>query len=277
MGINFDILIDSEDYSVDMNTSLETFKGASEVTRKVAGTFLNGHVPKSLTSESKVRTLLKKSFKGSFGQTFSLEIEDAELKKRFNKIGKMPFAELISYFINEALYQESAQLSSKAKKALTDIGDDLAEELTEELRVSALEHLHSVATHFNLNVQLRYRQSNIEQIVLAKFDRSSRATLRPLTDLNKIQIEASITRLNINTGNGRLQIVGANETVAFGFPAQVKFKAQNRTLKQKFSDNLHVNNGLDNEEWKTLKLQTTTQKTNNNKVIKYLIVGIFDD
>ncbi|MCL1092872.1 hypothetical protein [Shewanella kaireitica] len=278
MGINFDVLIDSDDYSVDMNTGLETLKGASEVTRKIAGTLLTEHVPKNLTNENKVRTKLKKSFKGSFGQTFTLEIEDLELKKRFNKIGKEPFAELVSYFIHEALYLESAELSKKAQKTLDNLGDILEEKLTEELRVSSLAHLHSVATSFNQEVKLRFRQSRAEQIILAELDRTSSATLKSKTDTKEIRIEASITRLNINTGNGRLQLFDAGETVAFGFPAQVKFREQNRSLKQKFSDNLHINNGLKNrDDWKTLKLKAYTKKTNNNRIIKYLIIGIIDD
>ncbi|MCD9558346.1 hypothetical protein GRJ22_18410 [Photobacterium carnosum] len=278
MDIDFDIWIDSENFSVDMNTGLDTFKGASEVIRKVAGTLLTEHVPKKLTNDSKIRTQLKKNFKGSFIQTFSLVLEDVNLQKRFSEIGKVPFAELVSYFIHEALYQESQKLSKKAQMLLDNLGDELAEGLTEELRVSALTHLHAVATHSNKDIKLRYRPNNIEQTVLAKLDRGTSAILKPQVNKKTIELEASITRLNINTGNGRLQIKGANETISFGFPEQVKFIQQNKILKQKFSHNLHINNGLgsDRENWKTLKLKAHTQTTNNGRIIKYIIEGFFD-
>ncbi|WP_104047691.1 hypothetical protein [Vibrio jasicida] len=278
MSVNFDVWIESEDFSVDMNTGLETLRGASEVTRKVAGTLLNEKVPKQLMAENKVRTKLRKNFKGSFIQTFSLEIEDVELKARFRRIGKVTFTELVSYFIHEALYLESEELTKKAKNVLDNLGDDLSEELISELRVSALSHLHAVSTHFGKDVKLRYRQNRDKQQILATIDRSTGATLKPKTNRNSLEIEASITRLNINTGNGRLQLRGADETVAFGFPLQVKFIEQNRALKQKFSDNLHVNNGLgaDRENWKTLRLKAHTQTTSSGRIIKYIIEGIFD-
>ncbi|EGQ8526794.1 hypothetical protein QNE50_001713 [Vibrio parahaemolyticus] len=278
MSVYFDVWIDGDDFSVDMNAGLETFRGASEVTRKVAGTLLTEKVPKQLTSDSKVRTKLRKNFKGSFIQTFTLELEDPELQSRFRKIGKVPFTELVSYFVHEALYKESPELSQKASKALDNLGDDLAEELIEELRVSALSHLHSVATHFNKDVKLRYRQNRTDHIVLAKLDRGTGSTLRTCMNPKVIELEASITRLNINTGNGRLQIKGASETIAFGFPQQVKFIEQNKALKQKLSDNLHVNNGLgsDRDKWKTLKLRASTQTTSNGRIIKYIVQGILD-
>ncbi len=278
MSVNFDVWIDGDDFSVDMNAGLETFRGASEVTRKVAGTLLTDKVPKQLTSDSKVRTKLRTNFKGSFIQTFTLELDDPELQTRFRKIGKVPFTELVGYFVHEALYKESPELSKKASKALDNLGDDLAEELIEELRVSALSHLHSVATHFNKDVKLRYRQNRTEHRVLAKLDRGTGSTLKTCMNAKVIEIEASITRLNINTGNGRLQLKGANETIAFGFPQQVKFIEQNKALKQKFSDNLHVNNGLgaDRDKWKTLKLRASTQTTSNGRIIKYIVQGILD-
>lgn len=62
MGINLDVVIDSNDYSVDMNSGLETLRGASEATRQIT-TILEERVPERLSSESKVRTNLKKRLK----------------------------------------------------------------------------------------------------------------------------------------------------------------------------------------------------------------------
>lgn len=278
MSANFDVWIESDDFSVDMNSGLETLKGASEVTRKVAGTLVNEKVPKQLMYDNKIRTKLKKNFSGSFIQTFSLEFNDPELDARFKKIGKGTFAELVSYFVQESLYLESNILSAKANKILLKLGDKLSEELISELRVSALTHLHAVSHHYNKEVKLRYRRSKTNQTVLANLNNGTGAVLKPRTNKKSIEFEASITRLNINTGNGRLQLRGAHETIAFGFPQQVKFIEQNKLLKQKLSDNLHINNGLgaDRDNWETVKLKAHTQTTSDGRIIKYIIEGIFD-
>lgn len=276
MSINFDVVMDSDDYSIDMNSGLETLRGASEASRQIATTILEERVPQKLSCENKVRTSLKKSFKGSFGQQFSLEFYDEEVRKRFKTIGKKAFTELISYFINEALYQESLKLSLKAEQVLKRLGQDLEQNLIKQLQRSSLDHLHAVSSNFNKDVKLRFRESGIKQTTLVTIDRATHATLKSWTDSAKIQITASITRLNINTGNGRLLLQGENETVAFGFPVQKQYRELKLAAKQKFSENLHTNNGKPNEEWLTLKLTAHTQKTNNGRIIKYLIEG-FDD
>lgn len=273
MEVNFDVVIESDDYSVEMNKGLETLQGASEITRQVAETLLTEKVPQHLTTASKVRTRLMKSFKGSFGQTFCLEVDDPELEKRLRSIGKKPFSELMSYFINEALYRETKLLSPKAEKFRVKLGS-LEEELIDQMRISSLEHLHSVSTHFGLDVKLRYRHSRDEQMVLAELDQFSYSALRPATDKARVKIKASITRLNINTGNGRLLIEGDNETVAFGFPN--KYKDVKRTAKKMFSKNLDENNGLPNAQWTKLTLGAHTLKLKNGKVIKYLIESIYN-
>ncbi|HHP0462538.1 TPA: hypothetical protein ACRZZI_005223 [Vibrio harveyi] len=276
MSLNFDVVIASDDYSVDMNSGLDTLKGASEATRQIATTILEERVPERLSCESKVRTNLKKSFKGSFGQQFSLDIYDLDIQKRFNKIGKKAFSELISYFINEALYQESLELSTKAKKVLKELGTELEEKLIKQLQKSSLDHLHTVSNNYNQDVKLRYRQSREKQTVLARVDRATHATLQPRTDKTKRNITASITRLNINTGNGRLQIQGDNETVAFGFPATKRYLELKVASKTPFSRNLHTNNSRPREEWETLELLVHTQTTSTGRVIKYIIEGIVD-
>jgi hypothetical protein len=276
MGINLDVVIDSYDYSVDMNSGLETLKGASEATRQIATTILEERVPERLSSESKVRTNLKKTFKGSFGQEFSIDFYDVDVEARFKKIGGKAFAELISYFINEALYQDSLPLSDRAQKVLEGLGDELEQKLIEQLQKSSLDHLHNISNNFNQNVKIRHRQSRERQTILSTINSATYETLRPVTDNTKNEITASITRLNINTGNGRLLIKGEDETVAFGFPAQKKYRDLKLAAKQPFSNNLHMNNGKPTEEWETLKLQVHTQKTTSGNIIKYIIEDIID-
>ncbi|TVO36208.1 hypothetical protein [Vibrio algivorus] len=274
MSISFDVVINSEDYSVDMNSGLDTLKGASEVTQQIATTLLVDKVPQKLTSDNKVRTTLKRSFKGSFGQVFSLEFYDEEAKKRFNKMGKSVFIELMSYFINEALFQNTLKLSKKATATLEKMGGELEENLLNQLRKSSLSHLHASPNKFNKDVSLRFRKSRVEQKVIATLNKETYKTLVPKTDRKKIQITASITRLNINTGNGRLLLKGKDETIAFGFPLQKHYRQLKVASKKIFSDNLHINNGQEKENWKTLNLVAHTLKTHDGKIIKYLLEGI---
>lgn len=268
MSIDFDILIDTEDYSVDMKAGLETLQGASDATRQIAETLLTENVPQRQTSTKKVRTKLKRSFKGSYGQIYSLEITDDALLKRYKEIGKGPFTELVSYFINEALFRETVELSRKAEAARLKLGAN-EEKLIRQLRTSSLERLHSVSVHFDHDVKLRYRKNRDEQITLTKVDRLSVNTLKPKKSKVLVNIKANITRLNINTGNGRLRLEGANETVAFGF--MTGYKDLKKAAKAQFSKNLDQNNVLSQDEWKFLNLKAYPLKLNDGRIVKYLI------
>lgn len=273
MNINFDVVIESDDYSVSMTEGLETLQGASALTRHIAETLLTERVPERLASKSNVRTKLKKSFRGSFGQMFSLEVYDEHLMKKFRKIGKSTFIELMGYFICEALYREHEQLSDKANSIIDKMGG-LEEELVEKLRKSSLENFHSVSAHMGKEVKLRFRKNANENDTITKVDSASYQTLKPKIDKKKVDIIAGISRLNIHTGNGRLLIKGSAETVAFGFPSS--YKEVKHEAKKKFSKNLDFNNGIHVDEWNYLTLRAHTLKLNNGRTIKYLIEGIYD-
>jgi len=107
MAINFDVVIDSIEDAVDMKAGLASMQGVSDAIRCIAGAILTEKTPKKQTHKAPVRTTLKKSFKGSYGHIFGLEVHDEKLKKRLNSIGRPAFLELIVYFMSEALYQES--------------------------------------------------------------------------------------------------------------------------------------------------------------------------
>lgn len=274
MSLNFDVIVDTPEHSIDMKTGLDTLQGVSEATRCIAETLLNGQVAKRLSHKSKVRTMLKQNFKGSYGQVFSLEIFDEELKKRFNKIGKEYFVEIMMYFISEALYLESKILSTKSQSIVDNLGDD-AEGLIKQLRVSSLESIHEIAEKFNHKVQLRYRKSRFDQTTLATFDSETVHVLHATETNEKYDITAAVTRLNINTGNGRLLIDGADETVAFGFGIGywgVAFGA-----KKKFSENLDYNNGLPREKWNYLKMSVVPVKLKDGKIVKYIVKAFYND
>ena len=216
MAINFDVVIETPDYEVDMKAGLDTLQGISDATRTIAETLLVGKVPQRKTYKSDVRTTLKKSFKGSYGQIFSLDITDDELKKEYRKIGNSAFSELMTFFMKEALDLETNELSEKAEKVVANLGDN-AERLVRQLRTSIMKNAHEVSKKFGYDVKVNFRKSLTEKLLIAKFDSTTAQALEAKKSKNKITVFASIRRFNTNTGNGRLQLKGEDETVAFGF------------------------------------------------------------
>ena len=274
MSINLDVIIDTPDNSVDMKSGLNTLQGVSDATRCIAETVLTEKTPKRLSHKGKVRTTLKKNFKGSYGHIFSLDIYDEKLKKRFRSIGKSVFAELIAYFISESMYEDSNMPSIKAQKIIGDLGDT-SEELIDQLRVSALENIHEISEKFNHDVKIRFRKNRHEQTVIGKFNRTTAKVLQAEESDQKIDITACITRLNIYTGNGRLLVKGARDTVAFGFGIgyrEVRFEA-----KKLFSKNLDHNNGIPRKKWEYLKISVAPVKLRNGKIVKYIVKGFYGD
>ena len=274
MTINLDLVIDTEEDSVDMKASLESMQGVSDAVRCVAESILTENVPKRLSHTSKVRTSLKKSFKGSYGHVFSIDIHDTELLKKFKKIGKPTFIELISYLISESLYMEPKEPSDKALKILNELGENV-EEIVRQLRLSSLEKIHEVSIKFNQNIQIRYRKNRDNKIVIAKFDRKTAQVLQAKESDEKIDLKIIVTRLNIHTGNGRFQIEGSDKTVAFGF--SIKYREVSIKAKKIFSENLDHNNGLDSDKWKYLKISASPIKHLDGKVVKYIVKGFYED
>lgn len=274
MAINFDVVIDTPDYEVDMKAGLDTLQGISDATRTIAETLLAGKVPQRTTYKSDVRTTLKKSFKGSYGQIFSLDITDDELKKEYRKIGNSAFSELMTFFMKEALDLETNGLSEKAEKVVADLGDN-AERLVRQLRKSIMKNAHEVSKKFGYDVKVSFRKSVAEKVLIAKFDSTTAQALEAKISKNKLTIFASIRRFNTNTGNGRLQIKGEDETVAFGFATI--YKDVRLKTKKKFSENLDYNNGIDIDNWKYLEMEVYPIKLFDERVIKYIVAGFHDD
>lgn len=274
MSINLDIVIDSPEPAIDMKAGLDTLQGVSEATRYIAETLLTDRLVQRQSHKSKVRTKLKQSFKGSYGHVFSLEIYDEELKRKFNRIGREIFSEIMSYFISESLYLESENLSDKAQKIIDKLGD-VSENLIKQLRISSLENIHEISRKFNHNVVVNYRKSINKKTIIAKFDKTTAKALEAKESDKKITLTVSINRLNIFTGNGRLLIKGEDETVAFGFG--IKYVEVRLEAKKKFSENLDHNNGLDREKWKYLKIEVRSIELRDGKIIKYIVTGIYNE
>lgn len=274
MSINLDVIIETPDYSVDMKSGLETLQGASDTTRCIAETILTNKVVKRKGNKSKVRTTLRGTFKGSYGQIFSLELYDSELTKRLKKISREVFFELFSYFVKEALYLESKKLSLRAEKVLDELGEE-AEELVDVLRLSPLESLHSTSSKFGHKVVINHRKSKYNKTILGCFDKETGESLKAKEENEKYDLVVAITRLNINTGNGRLLVKGENDTVAFGFSS--KYKQVKLEAKKFFSKNLDYNNGLESEGYKYLKVSVSPVKLNSGKIVKYLVKSFYDE
>lgn len=274
MTMDFDLVIDSEDNTVDMKSGLETLQGASNATRCIAETLLTNIVPEKQSHKGRVRTNLKHSFKGSYGHIFSLDIYDESLKRRFTEIGRETFAELVHYFINESLYLQTDDLSEKAQMIISQLGYK-SDELMSQLRKSALKNMHTVSSNFGLGVKLRYRRNSESIELLAAFNEETSFGLSAKISPVFEDITASITRLNITTGNGRLLVRGANETVAFGFLS--KYRELKVSAKKIFSENLDHNNGLPSDQWRLINLKVRPIKLFNGRVIKYMVTGIYNE
>lgn len=274
MAINLDLVIETDEDSIDMKAGLDTMQGVSDSVRCVAESILTENVPERQTSKSKVRTRLKKSFKGSYGHIFSLDVFDSELQKRLNSIGRPAFVELLTYFINESLYQESHPLSDKANKVLDSLGKK-AEDVVKQLRKSSIKNIHEISVKFNHDVKVRYRKNAYEQKVIAEFNQNTAMVLQATPSDEMVDLNVVITRLNIHTGNGRLQIEGKYETVAFGFGTH--YKSVKLKAKKIFSENLNYNNGLENDKWKYLKIGASPVKLKDGKVVKYIVKAFYEN
>lgn len=274
MPINLEVLVDSPEYEIDMKSGLETLQGVSDATRCIAEALVTGKVPQRQRGTTGVRTILKRTFKGSYGQIYSVEMGNDQQKAEYRKIGNAAFAELMAYFMNESLYKDSPVLSEKAQKVLDRLGD-VAEKLVRQLRVSSMENIHQISVKFNYPVQIRYRKSLEDRIEIAKFNRETVLALQAKESVDKVDLVAGVTRLNINTGNGRLLLKGAEETVAFGFG--IEYKSVRLEAKKVFSENLNFNNGLEGDKWKYLRLSARPVRLRDGRIVKYIVTNFYED
>lgn len=118
MELDFEIIVETEENNVDMKSGLETFQGMSDAVRKIATSFANDQVLKRINYKSDIRTKLKHSFKGSYGQRFSMDIIGKGDQATINQIGKDVFIELVSHTINEARYGKPKKISRGAQGIL---------------------------------------------------------------------------------------------------------------------------------------------------------------
>lgn len=274
MTIDLDLVIATKEDSIDMKSGLTTMQGVSDAVRCIAEGVLAEKVPERQTSKSNVRTSLKKSFKGSYGQIFSLDIHDEHLKKRLSRIGHTVFIEVIGYFISEALYKEPEPISARAEEVVDNLGET-AEKIVQQLRVSSLENIHDISIKFNHDVLIRHRINRDRQKLIASFDKNSATALHAAIGTREADLSVVVTRLNIHTGNGRIQIEGENETTPFGFARSYQEIATR--FKKIFSHNLDYNNGIAPDKWRYLRIAALPVKLKDGRIIKYIINKVYDE
>ncbi|MBB1306204.1 hypothetical protein [Pseudoalteromonas sp. SR43-5] len=271
MNINLDILIDSPTNEIDMKFGLETLIGTSDVITLTSEGILRKKVTKNITHATPVRTTLKQSFKGSYGQHFSVGIEDDFLQKRFRQIGKPVFIELIRYFIAESLYLDHPNLTPQADSVLNDMGDN-ANKLIARIR-RPLIRMHQVPSKYNYDVKIDCKNRGADTFQICKLTNTTALNITEAERADFIaEITAYITRFNTRTGNGRLLIKGTDDTVSFGLSGALI----TNQVKKMLSSNLHVNNTIVIDDVEFLKLRVQPVKLKDGTIVKYFIVGILE-
>ena len=269
MELNLDLVISTPDHTVDMKSGLTTMQGISDGVRIITETAATNKVPDKNTSRSSIRTRLKENFDGSYGQIFSVQAFNDESKAQLNLIGKDALAEIISYYFAEAYYQDFHPLSQKAQEFVDSLGNKSNSLIKALRRQNLINNIHNVSNNFGYDVKVRYRKSKNKIQELQTFNEETYAKMSAVESPKIINLEASITRFNTFTGNGRLQIKGKKETVAFGFYA---YKTVNFVTKKFFSKNLDDNNGVvEIEDIKYLKIKASSLQKRDGDIVKYMI------
>lgn len=272
MKVDFEIIIKSGDEDVDMDNALKTLAGTSSTITSITDTILNGSVIERRTSSNDIRTKLKQSFKSSYGQNFSIEINKPDLAKKLKQIGKESLSEIISYYINESLYIESKTLSNNAQAKIKEL-EDVEIKLLNKIKNPIIEmHKITISNGYEINLFCKQRG---EKFSLAHLN-SETAKKITATEVSTDEsaIEVAITRFNNRTGNGRL-ILKNNESgnsIPFGF--RLPLKKVPSVLKKLISENLHANNPPPEDELIYITLFTRSIKDTSGAVVKYLISPI---
>tara|TARA_R110000751_G_scaffold116604_2_gene216326 strand:+ start:91845 stop:92687 length:843 start_codon:yes stop_codon:yes gene_type:complete len=276
--INLDVVIGSPECEVDMQFGLDILKGTSDVVSLITEAILAGEIPASgrrTHRSNDVRTKLKQSFRSSFGQRFSIEISKPELKQKLRRMGDLVFLEVLSYFILEALYLDSGNLSDEASAVLDDIGD-LSDNLFKRVKRPLIE-MHQISKYYQYDLKLRYKrrgEDEHKQLVCLTEDTSKKLT-ETHVDEDIFTIEAVIIRYHSKTGNGRLHIRGGSQFYSFGFASLLS--VAKRLVRQKLSGNLHINNLVEPEKGTFIKLRVKRIALPTGDTVKFLVVGLLDD
>ena len=272
--LELSIVVDTKEHEIDMQYGLETLKGASDTVNLIAEAILTGQIDKRgrRTHCSKdIRTKLKQSFKSSFGQKFALEITKPELRSKLRKMGDEVFLEVLSYYVMEALILDSGKLSDEASQVLDEL-EGVTDNLFKRLD-NPLKDMHQISKYYNHNVSLRHKKRGSPEKQLFRLTSKTCENLtETYVEPGNVVIDAVIVRYHSKTGNGRLHIRGADEFVSFGMQAGVM--SSSKTLRQRLSENLHVNNLINPEDGTFITLNAKKKVLPSGEIVKYLVTGI---
>ncbi|MBA6265414.1 hypothetical protein [Colwellia sp. Bg11-12] len=275
MEIDLDVVVKKNEYQIDMQYGLDTLKGTSDVTCIIAESILNLRVPEKRTRRSDVRSNLKGSFEGSYGQRFSIKVNDEVRVGRLQKIGKEAFMEVLSYFIREALYLENEiELSKKAEAVVLEM-EPIADELIKRV-ANPLKEIHKIPSNYGNEVVLNYKATpdSVDKTPIANFNGGTATNLSAVVGGEVSVMEIMVSRFNSLTGNGRFLTVDAIQTFSFGFGAQLE--SVRKQLKLAMSRNLHSNNAALEEDRGFMKVNVKKMTLPNGRIVKYIVTGLAD-
>jgi len=272
MKVSFDVVMKSGQKDVDMDFAIDTLSGTAQVTCLIAEGILNQKVIKRRTSANEVRAVLKHSFKSSYGQNFDIILHNEEHIKVMGRITRTVFSEVMRYFISEALYIESQQVSPKAEEVIATLSE-IEDDLIERIR-NPLQEMHQITLQSGYNVELNYKRPSNEFKIITLTQDTARNITQSVIEKETVDIVAAITRYNSRTGNGRLLLPGEDKTVAFGF--YEKMINVSAVQKRRVSANLHHNTALEQENYAHLSMKVRRVNVYSGETIKYLIMKVND-
>lgn len=277
MEVNLDLVIQTkENQEMDMQYGLDTLMGASDTVGLIAETLLTKDLKKR-THASRVRTKLKGTFKGSYGQKFSIHVEDKTLIKKLEKIGRDNFVNAISYIISDALYLNGEDDPPQEILQLIDELDDSIDnnnytKLIERLE-DPLKRLHYMPTYFHTTVAFRYRKRGEQPKELVKFDSGTIENItESYTSDSDSVFECIVFRVHNRTGNGRIYIKKTEEVVSFSLGSEIG--SVRRKQIKKLSQNATDNAELKTENGTTLFLSAKEIRLKSGKLVRLIVSGI---
>lgn len=270
MKVSMDLVINSGDEDVDMDYAIQTLLGASGVTSLITEAVLRGKVKERRHLTNEVRTKLKHSFNGSYGQCFDIVVLDHKIKARLISMGRSTFSEVMGYYIYESLFIEPPKLSKEANNIVLGL-EDIEDELTKSIR-NKLKEMHKISIMCGFSVDLNYRRPKDKQKIIS-LDANTALNITELHEASvDHEIDVIITRFNSFTGNGRLLLNGDVKTISFGFLNGLKYVTE--AQKKKITENLHANNAVSEGERIYMKLVVRDMTISNGEVVKYLITEV---
>lgn len=264
MIIPMDVTIgtgDSQFEKLDFYYGAKAIEGTSEVVLLVADTILNRTLTKQVPSIEGIRANFKKSFIGSFGQRFELNITGEEPVRVLNWLGEDGFFQIMQHYIGLATGVEYEITKPVAISwARTYVEDDV--DLVQKIR-NPLLRIHKPIENQGYKITLNKRRSPIAILNDDTFQFLSHEVSEEKTTI----ISGVITRFNKLTGTGRLIHGAEDKSISFA-PAR-SWKIFPRVQKKTFSRNLDRNNGV--EDFLPIELEVTRVLGRNNVVKHYKI------